>query len=95
MGARTWGADVAGPASVASTLGSTALATGAPSTYDATAQSREREGGGDGSDKTEAMLADRKGLKGIYRDFRALGLTCPELVKGDVADTDSRVRQPE
>lgn len=87
MGAKTWGSDVSGPATVA--------AAASPDEKASAARGEERHGviGRKESGGGQALQADREGLEGICEDFGALGLVPPTLVAADVADEKSLVRR--
>lgn len=87
MGAKTWGSDVSGPATVAGVA--------SPDEKSSTALGEGRSGdmGRKESERAQALQADREGLEGIREDFGALGLVPPTLVAADVADEESLVRR--
>lgn len=87
MGAKTWGADVSGPATVV------AAAALDEEAYIAVGEGRHDDMERRESGRWQALQADQEGLEGICKDFGALGLTPPTLVAADVADEESLVRR--
>lgn len=93
MGAKTWGSDVAGPATAAATLTTYPAERGVfPVIEEA---DLEDDAHVDLATDRERVGADQRNLKSIYEDFSALGLTLPKLVKADIADEGSPARAHE
>lgn len=89
LGARTWGADIAGPAVAASVLqrtGGGAVGKGAPA----------HGNGQHGRVELEKLCdASQDSLEDLYEDFRRLSLLAPKLAMADIGDEQSPIRQSE
>lgn len=95
MGAETWGSDVSGPATAAAHHDPENFYPEQKTTEQAGAPLGDESPAGQGGTVHGALpdAGDREGLRDLYRDFRALGLAPPTLVKADVGAEESCVRR--
>lgn len=98
MGAITWGADVAGPATASGVVAAAApderaIAQNEGRHYSSVERAESGRRQALQHVNRERLQADREGLEGICEDFRVLGLAPPALVEADVADEESLVRR--